>query len=146
MGYRVILRRDTLGITQLALKSLRNELAARISHEICVIEVPGDFGTSGCYGFFIVDKDSQEVIVIGDGFRADGGGEGGAGHRAAQALLSIYGIHAEQALDEESIDFVDDQRYYNAHIGNITKIAEEMGFKILAGLRPRYPDWIFKQG
>lgn len=30
--------------------------------------------------------------MIGDGFRTDGGGEGGAGYNTAQAIFSIFGI------------------------------------------------------
>ena len=90
---------DTFGITQKALKALRDELAARIDHYIEVWEIPsGEYYTfkqaqdSQCYGVVIIDQTVEEAVIIGDGFRGDGGGEGGAGHRAARALLSIFGF------------------------------------------------------
>jgi hypothetical protein len=153
MPYRVILHRNTLGVTQLALQALRNELAARAKNHICVIEVPTTDTSSGpdtrattqTYGYFIVDKDAGNVVIIGDGFRGDGGGEGGAGHRAAQALLSIYGIHAEQAMEEESVNYVADEKAYKDVVDKFVDIAEANGFVVLADLRPRYPDWVYSR-
>lgn len=90
---RIVVHEDTFGITQRALKSLRDELADRIDHAIVVWQLLArDMDHVNCYGFCIIDTTSDEAVIIGDGFRGDGGGEGGAGHRAAQALLSIYRI------------------------------------------------------
>ena len=89
---------DTFGITQKALQALRDELATRIDHYIEVWEIPSGEYYSGpprdsqIYGVAILDHTVDEAVIIGDGFRGDGGGEGGAGHRAAQALLSIFGF------------------------------------------------------
>ncbi len=143
MPYRVILHRDTLGVTQPALQALRNELAARITHDICVIEVPAAEGHCDIYGFFIVDETTHSVIIIGDGFRGDGRGEGGTGHRAAQALLAIYGIHGEQALESEAISYVDDESAYSTVADKMAAIAKEMGFVKLNQQKPRYPDWVY---
>jgi hypothetical protein len=153
MAYRVILHRDTLGVTQPALQALRNELAHRIDHNICVIEVLAVVGTSpvgsehNCetYGVFIIDKDASEIAVIGDGFRADNGGEGGRGHRAVQALLAIYGVTPEQAVREEEVRYADDEHEYKVVGDMMVEIAEEVGFYKLADRRPRYPDWIYHQ-
>lgn len=143
MAYRVILHRDTLGVTQPALQALRNELAYRFLHDICIIEVPSKHAECECYGIFIVDKSVAEVAIIGDGMRGDGGGEGGAGHRACQALLAIYGISADQALQEEAVDFVDDERAYAEAVKRMELIAEGIGFYKLADKKPRYPDWVY---
>lgn len=84
---------ETFGITQRALKALRDELAGRIDHALAVWVLPaGGSEHVECYGLCIVDHTTDEAVIIGDGFRGDGGGEGGAGHRAAQALLSIFGF------------------------------------------------------
>ena len=143
MAYRVILHRDTLGVTQPALQALRNELAHRFLHYICIIEVPSKHAECECYGIFIVDKTDIEVVIIGDGFRGDGGGEGGSGHRAVQALLAIYGVSADQALQEEAVDFVDDERAYGEAVKRMMTIAEGIGFYKLAEKKPRYPDWVY---
>lgn len=151
MAYRLILHHDTLGVTQPALQALRNELAHRIDHNICVIEVPavverafvGSPHDCETYGVFIVDESAGEVAIIGDGMRGDGGGEGGAGHRAVQALLAIYGVSADQALQEEAVNFVDDENAYAEAVKRIVLIAEGLGFSKLADKKPRYPDWVY---
>jgi hypothetical protein len=73
------------------------------------------------------------------------GAEGAAGHRAAQALLAIYGISADQALQEEGVTFVDDENDYKEAVDRMVMIAEGLGFKKLADQKPRYPDWVFHQ-
>jgi len=102
---RISVHTDTFGITQKALKALRDELAARIDHYIEVWELPsgdnlGQGQHSQCYGVVIIDHTVKEAAIIGDGFRGDNGGEGGAGHRAAQALLSIYGFCSTETYYE----------------------------------------------
>lgn len=68
-------------------------LADRIDHRIEVWELPSqDIGHVDGYGLCIIDATTDEAVIIGDGFRGDNGGEGGAGHRAAQAILSIYRV------------------------------------------------------
>lgn len=83
---------ETFGITRKSLKALRDELAGRIDHILSVWELPAEDTQAECYGLCIVDLTVDEAVIIGDGFRRDGGGEGGAGHRAALALLSIFGF------------------------------------------------------
>ena len=161
MAYRVILHRDTLGVTQPALQALRNELAHRVDHNICVIEVPAAEAHEPAevqaahggippirtenYGIFIIDKDAGEIAVIGDGFRADNGGEGGRGHRAVQALLAIYGVTPEQAVREEEVRYADDEHEYKVVGDMMVEMAEEIGFYKLADKKPRYPDWVYHQ-
>lgn len=93
---------DTRGNTMESLTALRNELLKRFNHYLLVLQLPsleGEFVKG--YGLVILDygpnpfnERVQEVIVIGNGFRGDGEGEGGAGHRAAQALLELLGLEA----------------------------------------------------
>ena len=87
--YRVIFDGGTYGITSRSLKVLRNALAERIHHRLAVVEIP----TSDlCCGFLILDRDTREAVFTGDGFRVDGGGEGGAGYRSARALFRVFGL------------------------------------------------------
>ncbi len=87
---------DSMGCTQKSLQNLRNELSRRIDNNISVFKY-----SSGeiCCGYIIVDKTTNEVIVTGDGFRTDGGGEGGAGYNTAQRLFQIFGIDVHNVYD-----------------------------------------------
>jgi len=144
MDYRLTLHKETLGVTQRALKRLRDELAQRIDHELFVFQVPaGDSGHCGVYGFFLVDKTAREIAIIGDGFRADGGGEGGAGARAAQALLSIYGLRPLEMLPEDAILFREDTETYREAVNKALEIAGESRFEIPQQRNPQYVDWCF---
>jgi len=87
--YAIIYDESTFGITEKSLKMLRNTLAERIDHRVAVVEVPTD---QICCGFLVLDKDAQEAIFTGDGFRTDNGGEGGAGYKSAKALLDVFGM------------------------------------------------------
>lgn len=85
---RMLFDENSFGITQRSLKILRDTLARKIDHLIIVVEVPTN---ALCCGYFIIDQ-KGEATWTGDGFRLDRGGEGGAGYKSAEALLSIYGI------------------------------------------------------
>jgi len=144
MTYRLTLHEETLGVPQPALKALRNELAQRIDHELLVIQVPtGDGAHCGVYGFFLVDKSAREIVIIGDGFRGDGGGEGGASGRAAQALLSIYGLRPLEMLPEDAILFRKDTETYREAVNKALEIAGESRFEIPQQRNPQYVDWCF---
>ena len=110
-GMCVTLHENTLGTTEPALQAMRNELATRIRHKLVVCEVPAD-NARECYGFIIVDHTTGEDIIIGDGFRADGGGTGGAGHRAIQAFLLVMGIRPIQLGPEEAVPFTEQVLHY----------------------------------
>lgn len=147
MSYRLTLHEETLGITHRALKSMRDELAQRINHEILIFQVPSQNG-SHCdiYGFFLVDKTAREVIIIGDGFRGDNGGEGGAGHRAVQALLAIYGLRPIEMMPEEAVLYRNDaDEAYRKAVDNILEIAEEYKFEVPHDNVARYVDWCFSK-
>lgn len=146
MDYRLKLLDETLGVTLRALKALRDELAERIQHELLVFQVPSQDG-SHCdiYGFFVVDKTAREIVIIGDGFRGDNGGEGGNGHRAAQALLAIYGLKPIKMWSEGAIRYRKDISVYDEAIAKVLEIAEEYRFEIAQQKIPGYIDWCFRQ-
>lgn len=116
----IIVHKETFGITQHSLSELRNELARRIEHEVRVVELEAKDGRHvDAYGYALLDRTTDEVIFIGDGFRGDGGGEGGAGHRAAQAILAILGISRMETLyDDEGIEF--------DHDTDFTQVAQDL--------------------
>jgi len=108
---RVRLDQDSLGITErslkvLRLKVLRDEIARRVDHDLMVLEIPTSDITCG---YLIVDRTAREAVFTGDGFRTDGGGEGGAGYRAAEAYLDLFRLKAYFA---EPVDMTD------AYMGN----------------------------
>jgi len=103
---RVRLDQDSLGITERSLKVLRDEIARRVDHDLMVLEIPTSDITCG---YLIVDRTLNEAVFTGDGFRTDGGGEGGAGYRAAEAYLDLFRLKAYFA---EPVDMTD------AYMGN----------------------------
>jgi len=103
---RVRLDQDSLGITERSLKVLRDEIARRVDHDLMVLEIPTSDITCG---YLIVDRTAREAVFTGDGFRTDGGGEGGAGYRAAEAYLDLFRLKAYFA---EPVDMTD------AYMGN----------------------------
>lgn len=143
----LILHDETLGVTQRALKALRDELAQRIDHELLLFQVPAKDGAHcEIYGFFLVDKTAREIVIIGDGFRGDNGGEGGAGHRAAQALLAIYGLRATiEMLPDDAIDYREDISGYQGVTDKVLGIAEVAHFEIAREKNPGYVDWCFRR-
>jgi len=84
---RVSMDQEALGITERSLKVLRDEIARRVDHDLMVLEIPTSDITCG---YLIVDRTLNEAVFTGDGFRTDGGGEGGAGYRAVVAYLDIF--------------------------------------------------------
>jgi len=106
----VFLYDETLGITQKSLRALRDTITRSYDHELEVWQVDAIDGIA--YGLIVMDYTKELATIIGDGFRSDGGGEGGAGHRAAQALLALFGLkpmQADTAMDyTENVDDYDD--------------------------------------
>ena len=147
MDYKLNFHRETLGVTQRALKALRDELARRIEHEIHVFQVPStDSPHCEVYGFFLVDKTAMEVAIIGDGFKGDNGGEAGAGHRAAQALLAIYGLKPIVLGGiQYTVGYVDDVSVYRERVDDVLRLAGEYPFDIAWGNLPEYVDWCFSR-
>ena len=82
---------DSMGYTQKSLQNLRNELSRRIDHKVSVFQYSSN---NICCGHIIIDKTSNEIVLTGDGFRTDGGGEGGSGYNSAQKLFHLFGIYA----------------------------------------------------
>lgn len=144
MAYRLTLHKETLGVTQRALKALRDELAKRIDHELLVFKVPSENGAHcEIYGFFLVDKTAGEIVIIGDGFRGDGGGGGGSGHRAALALLAIYHLVPIEMMPEDAIIYREDESSYQEIVDKVLGVAEQYRFEIAREKTPEYVDWCF---
>lgn len=99
---------DSFGITQRALKRLRDELCRRFEHDIVVFEWSNH---NILCGYLIIDDTTKEIIVIGDSFRTDDGGEGGAGRKSAEALFLLMGIRVEHiSIPEYEPDFEQDDQ------------------------------------
>ncbi len=142
--YTLVLYDETLGITQRALTALRDELAQRIERELLVFQVPsGDGAHCEVYGFLLMDKTAKEVSIVGDGFRGDNGGEGGAGHRAAQALLAMYGLKPIEMMPEDAVDYREDISAYREIIDKVLEIAKEYRFEVPKQCKTQYVDWCF---
>ena len=139
---------DTFGITAKALKALRDELAERIDHKIEVWELEaGERDHVEGYGLVIYDFTKGEVVVIGDGFRGDGGGEGGAGHRAAQALLAIYGIGPFRYDQAVLFDADSDWAFLLEHLGSeVDQEERKMPMLTLRDHRPHYINHVLRKG
>jgi len=138
----IIFNPNTFGITQKSLKMLRDALAEKVNHRIVVVEVPTD---DVCCGYFIFDWELQNATWTGDGFRTDGGGEGGAGYRSAKVLFSLFGIwlihHSEQVNCKEiySLQKGQTQRQLKALAAKIaSEIIQEEFFKP----RERQPGYV----
>lgn len=87
-AHKLIYDPSTFGITGKSLKMLRNSIALHMRDEIAVIEVPtGDI----LCGFLVLNKTQGTATWSGDGFRTDGGGEGGRGYNFAIKMFYMFG-------------------------------------------------------
>lgn len=139
---RFRLYEETLGITRLALTSLRDELARVNCQEsnVVVLLVPAlDASPCECYGVAIVEPDLFKVTLIGDGFRGDGGGEGGKGHRAAWVLFALFGVVPLEF--EHNVDFVADVGSYDQFVMMAWEVAKVAKAEKLTGKEAQYIDW-----
>jgi len=108
--YSVDMDPKTFGVSQESLKRLRDSLAAYNESKIAVVRVPTN---EMCCGYLIfvdiifVDGQEAPVIWTGDGFRMDGGGEGGAAENTARVLFDLFGVwpitDGSQPLYQEDI-------------------------------------------
>lgn len=92
---------DSFGITRTSLRNLRNWIADHRDQKMAVVQVHTE---AMCCGFVCILKNGN-AHYTGDGFRTDGGGEGGAGYRSALALLQLFGLSYEIVLDHH-FDFL----------------------------------------
>lgn len=93
---------SSFGITRKSLWEFRNILAGLISDKILVVRV--NTGGITC-GFFIFEEVSEGQVTAywtGDGFRTDGGGEGGRGHAMAMNVLRIFGVNYLDYYDDDN--------------------------------------------
>lgn len=143
-NYKIILHRQTLGVSEKALTALRNELAARFTHSLDIGHAPST-DESG-YGLVILDHNTSEAVIIADGFTEDGTGEGGKAHRAATALLELFGFEPLRDLlfPELHTRFVDaDPEHYRDLVEELAGMADVAPFKRPQDRKANYVDWIF---
>lgn len=143
--FQFILHPGTLGVTETALKDLRDELSRRVDHSIAILLVPEVRSSiEDGYGIAIVDQTVNEIHLIGDGFTGNGSGTGGAGHRAARAMFSIMGVRPLQLAPEEGIFFSEDlsmYTFFHKHIQEMIK-DEMLDFSVPSMNKPQYIDHI----
>ena len=123
----IVFNPNTFGITQKSLKMLRNVLAEKINHRIAIVEIPTD---DICCGYFIFDWELQNATWTGDGFRVDGGGEGGAGYRSANILFGLFAaglIHHSEQVNFDEI--------YSLQEGETERQLKALAKKIAAEIR-----------
>ncbi len=116
-------KKESFGIAKTSLKVLRNAIAENCGGEIAVVQVPTN---DICCGYFIYVPIYDKVIFAGDGFRLDGGGEGGAGQNTAECLFKIFGIEPIEIENKDlSGIYSDDDTAIKAFLLKIAKeIAE----------------------
>lgn len=124
-AYRILIDENTLGYTEPSLRRLRNELARRIDHKIQVHQIQTE---SICAGFLIVDVTVGEAVWSGDGFRTDGGGEGGAGTKTAETLFTIFDItpyYGEIAVGNGAVTVTELEALLKKYLEDFTKENDE---------------------
>jgi hypothetical protein len=90
----------TFGVTGKSLKKLCNAITDNIKDKVLVVEIPTD---DILCGFLLLNQTNGSATWSGDGFRTDGGGEGGRGYRAAHKLLDTFGVRLFNVYSEEII-------------------------------------------
>ena len=139
---RITFNPNTFGITQKSLKMLRNTLAEKIGHRIAVVEVPTN---DICCGYFIFDWNLQNATWTGDGFRLDGGGEGGAGYRSAKILFGFFGawpIHHSEQVNFDEIYSLQERETERQLKALAEKIAGELNFEEFFRPSERMPEYV----
>ena len=141
----IVLDENSLGVTQRSLKVLRDTLSRCIDQHIALVEVPTN---DLCCGYLILNRDTGVATFTGDGFRTDGGGEGGAGYRSAQALIRLFGLRPYLNWYDEPVDL---SGAYSTGIEiakkRLLKVAQELEEVLEAGrrfVRPldKMPDYL----
>ena len=108
---QVVFEENAFGITQGSLQMLRDTLARSIDQHIAVFEV---YTNDLCCGYLVLNRDTGAATFTGDGFRTDGGGEGGAGYRSAHALMDLFRIRPFP------IGPVDIEEIYHGHTESVS--------------------------
>jgi hypothetical protein len=123
----VLYNSNTFGITGRSLQVLRNILSDNLHDNILVVEIP----TSDILcGFLLFNRTTGCAFWSGDGFRTDGGGEGGRGYKAANNMLETFGVSAQRIYDTQ-LENKFARCVEDASLGKLTenglhKIAEEI--------------------
>lgn len=94
--WQFITNPDSFGITQKALKNLRDAICRGWDDRIEIIEI--QYAHSLC-GFVIINYTQRKTIWSGAGFRTDGGGESGAGYNTVKRLFQVFGFEQPYEWD-----------------------------------------------
>ena len=132
---------NSFGITQRSLKMLRDALAEKVNHRIAVVKIPTN---DICCGYFIFDWEYQNATWTGDGFRTDGGGEGGAGYKSAKVLFDLFGVRDtcwKQVDFDEIYHFPEDVIEHQLKV-LAQKIAESLSDEEFFKPSERKPDYV----
>lgn len=101
--YNVNFDESSFGITRKSLLRLRNAIAENIREKLFMVEVATSKITCGFFVFVHYNTGVVSAIWTGDGFRTDGGGEGGRGYASAMKILSLFGIDNHNLSDSNVI-------------------------------------------
>jgi len=120
---------DSFGISRISLRNLRDWIADHRDQKMCILQIHTDHL---CCGFACILKNGS-AFYTGDGFRTDGGGEGGAAYRSALALMKLFGINFDVVFDHH-FDFLPSVFTTHEHYHSVVKQ------KLLSQLN-EYIDW-----
>lgn len=140
MEMEIIYNPETAGITGKSLRALRNALCETIYSKSCVVKVQ----TQGILcGFLVIDKTKGKAYWSGDGFRTDGGGEGGRGYSAAEDLIERFGHFLCHLPDyiEENIALSSVHELFISELKGIASAVihnSDIEFRIVAEKIPHY--------
>lgn len=123
-SYDVKWNEDAWGITNKSLTNFRNALVDCWNDRIALFEA-GTMQEGEIVGFVVVNKDKKQIIFTGDGFRRDGGGEGGTGYRSVKHLCDLLGIEQSKILQFDIADTMEfDPDYVKREILNCVEKLE----------------------
>jgi hypothetical protein len=134
----VTFKPETFGITQKSLMALRNFLLSVSDRRIKIVMVPT--GDITC-GFLLIDKEWECAYWSGDGFRTDGGGEGGRGYKAAERLINALGMSFDHDDEVVFLDHQDESMIRGVLMERASKFCSEEyegDFVRMSELNPKY--------
>jgi hypothetical protein len=138
-NFTCIIHWEDMGSTEKSIKGIRNELAKRSTNELLLFK----WSSNGqhTYGFLLVDFTLQEIVFTGNGFRIDGGGEGGRVAKKISDFLRIYGCAAPLCVDvpELYVHVPDDLNADTSH-----PLYEQFARDMVTHLR-KAESWIFEE-
>ncbi len=81
---------DEFGVTKASFNRFLECFLPRVGKEIALWQYLTDSGE--LCGFLIFDRQDRECLLVGNGFRLDGDGEGGRGYARLERILSVLNL------------------------------------------------------